>query len=262
MNSGEKYGKLTTVREIPERKSGHILWECVCDCGKTTIVARDRLLNGHTRSCGCLKRQESNLIHDMTGKRIGRLLVIRRQGTRRNNALWLCRCDCGNEKLIAGADLRSGKVFSCGCQKIEHTTKHGGYKERLYSIWSAMRDRCNNSSNKNYKNYGGRGISVCKEWSDYSFFREWALKNGYSDTANYGECSLDRIDVNGDYKPDNCRIISLREQQNNKQNTIKVTRNGITKSIAGWCDELGVSRSNAYYRRKIGLPEEEWFKPV
>ena len=95
---------------------------------------------------------------------------------------------------------------------------HGGINDRLYEVWGSMKKRCNNPNDKSYKNYGGRGIKVCKEWNEnYLSFKKWAYKNGYDENAPHGECTIDRINVNGNYEPNNCRWISNAEQQKNKR---------------------------------------------
>ena len=123
--------------------------------------------------------------------------------------------------------LNSGKTKSCGCLRddmiAEVNKKHGkagvGKKSRLYNVWVGMRQRCNDKNHTSYHNYGGRGISVCPEWDDFETFESWALVNGYDPDAEYGKCTLDRIDVNGNYEPGNCRWISMSEQNKNKQHS-------------------------------------------
>lgn len=150
---------------------------------------------------------------------------------------WRCKCDCGNERIVRPRDLIVGKVKSCGCKKAADTSKrrrvHGENKTRLHGIWVAMRYRCNN---KNDSKYGGRGISVCDEWNDYVVFREWALSHGYSE-----ELTIDRIDVNGNYCPDNCRWVSLADQAINRRNNRKFTINGETHALSEWCKIYNVS---------------------
>lgn len=261
MVSGEKFGRLTTIRELPERNYGHVMWECQCECGNITKVQRDRLLSGHTRSCGCGKTNPLSLKKgsDITGKRIGRLVVLEWVGSKRNSTLWRCKCDCGKIKDIPRSDLMSGRVFSCGCLKLENQTKHGCINDRLYKVWVSMRDRCNNPNNRYYANYGGRGVRVCKEWNDYLNFKHWAMNNGYDPDAEFQKCTIDRIDVNGNYEPDNCRIVDFEVQINNTTRTIRVEMDGTTKSLKQWCNYLGCNYDYAYHRKTAGKDVKEWF---
>ena len=154
---------------------------------------------------------------DLTNKKVGRLSVLNQHGAQGKQLTWLCRCDCGNTVVVRGDHLREGTTRSCGCLGKENREnganfKHGGRKTRLYSIWAGMRKRCTNKNCTAYGNYGGRGIKVCKEWKDFSVFRDWALKSGYLDSL-----SIDRINVDGNYEPANCRWATAKMQANNRR---------------------------------------------
>ena len=162
---------------------------------------------------------------DLTGQRFGRLTVIERAGKDYiGQAMWRCRCDCGNVTVVAGGNLRTGNTKSCGCYGHELTiggyrsrthggTCDGGKRTRLYRIWRAMKTRCYNLNAQNYKDYGGRGITICPEWlHDFVAFRDWALSHGYRD-----DLSIDRIDNDKGYSPDNCRWATAKEQRANQR---------------------------------------------
>lgn len=155
---------------------------------------------------------------DLTGQRFGRLTIIERAGgLSGKSAKWLCRCDCGNEKVTTRQKLIRGDVQSCGCLQREYMQNgnviHGGYKTRLYSIWHHMKYRCNNPNAPKYPLYGGRGITVCDEWiNSFPAFRDWALDNGYDDNL-----TLDRIDNNKGYNPNNCRWATSSDQNRNRR---------------------------------------------
>jgi hypothetical protein len=140
---------------------------------------------------------------ELTGKRFGKLLVVKLAYVKNYRSYWHCKCDCGNECIVNSHNL--GKhTNSCGCIKIERVrmmnAKHFGRKIRLYAIWRGIIARTKNGNNPAYINYGGRGISICDDWLDFTIFRDWALSNGYQD-----DLTIDRIDVNGNYEPSNCR---------------------------------------------------------
>ena len=170
--------------------------------------------------------------NELSGRRFGELTVIGRSGvTNDRHIVWSCICDCGALAYVSEKDLVSGHTQSCGCLQRARTSvahyKHGGRKahtntERLYSVWSEMRGRCHNPANKSYRYYGGRGIKVCSEWSKYSKFREWAVVAGYNPSAPYGKCTIDRINNEGNYEPNNCRWVDMATQNKNRRSPEEV----------------------------------------
>lgn len=195
-------------------------------------------------------------IIDLTGQRFGRLFVVAECGRSKDGQkMYRCVCDCGNVKEIRSGNLRSGKTLSCGCLGREKTIarnkankKHGMRHSRLYGIWMGMRQRCNWEKAINWHLYGGRGIKVCDDWnSSFNHFMEWAIANGYEE-----DLTLDRIDPDGNYCPENCRWATLGEQNNNKRTCVYVTIDGETKTVTEWCKLTGVNRMTAYNRIRRG----------
>lgn len=139
----------------------------------------------------------------------------------------------------------------------KHNSKYTGSYDKLHAIWAQMRYRCNNQNAKNYHNYGGRGITVCDEWNDYTMFKKWAISNGYNENVERGRCTIDRIDVNRNYCPENCRFIDIETQERNKRNNRYVTINNKTQSVAEWCEELDRNYNTVFTRIKRNWNETE-----
>lgn len=195
---------------------------------------------------------------DLTGQRFGRLVVLERNFTYKKAAYWICQCDCGTKKTIQSSHLRSGATKSCGCLHDESARKtkvktHGESNTRLYAEWISMKARCYNPRSERYDRYGGRGIMVCEEWKNsFQAFRDWALANGYRE-----DLTIDRIDVNGNYEPSNCRWITNQEQQNNRSNNLFITFNGKTQTVTQWAKETGISEWTIRARiKKLGWNAE------
>jgi hypothetical protein len=197
---------------------------------------------------------------DLTGRRFGRLLVVRlatpEERANRKDVYWLCKCDCGNEKIISGHSLKRGLILSCSCLQKEITSKrtktHGESRTKFYKLWNGIIDRCENPTSSSYHNYGAKGITVCTEWHKYENFKEWALANGYKEGL-----SIDRIDNNKGYYPENCRWVTFQEQQNNKKDNHYITYNNKTMSLGDWARELKCERATIYARLQRGWTEEE-----
>ena len=195
---------------------------------------------------------------DLTGQRFGRLVVIKRvENAKNKHPQWLCKCDCGNFKKVRGNSLRAGLIVSCGCyareQRLLGTTKHGFARTKLNYRYDGMISRCYNPKDKYYPNYGGRGIKVCDEWlNDSRKFYIWAIENGYDEDASYMKCTLDRIDVNGDYSPENCRFVDIKTQCNNRTSNHLITYNGETHNLVYWANKIGINRATLARRLKLG----------
>ena len=177
---------------------------------------------------------------DITGQRYGRLVAIKRiekpSHIKNHSAWWLFRCDCGAEVKTNSNNVRSGRIKSRGCWKRERLTTHGKTHTKLFGTWSKMRERCTNSNRQDYKNYGGRGISVCEEWiNDFQAFYDWAMSNGYADNL-----SIDRIDNNGNYEPLNCRWATAKEQANNRRSNVFLSFDGISFTLSQWSEKTGI----------------------
>jgi len=159
---------------------------------------------------------------DITDERFGKLVAVRRIGSKNGRPLWLCKCDCGNTTYAETRNLRYGSTTSCGCRHMNIlktvAIKHNHYGERLYWVWHSMKQRVSDPARREYKYYGARGITMCKEWMDsYEVFREWAYSHGYDENAAFSKCTIDRIDVNGNYEPDNCRWVGMDVQRRNQR---------------------------------------------
>ena len=182
------------------------------------------------------------MAYDLAKQRFGRLYVLNKskEDIQRKSSfiMWHCLCDCGNEVDVRSQDLRNGKTKSCGCLHKDIVSTHGLSRKRLYHIWIDMRSRCNNKKLKCYHNYGGRGIKVCEEWEDYQNFHNWAINNGYND-----KLTIDRINVDGNYEPNNCRWSTKIEQENNKRNNRFSYYNGKRMTISNFMRITGIHRN-------------------
>ena len=265
--TGMKFGKLTVVgRDKPFiLKSGRtaVMWKCKCECGNECSVSTSSLKSGNKKSCGCLHQL------DLTGMHFGRLTALEKSNSivspkGKKCTIWKCQCECGNIIYARTDLLRNGKTKSCGCLNSEiamrKSKSHGLSKTHLYNIWCGMVSRC---KNKEYSNYGGRGIKVCEEWTGnhgFENFYKWAIKAGYDETKSRAEQSIDRIDVDGDYCPENCRWASYVTQQNNRRNNKLIEYRGEIKTLAEWCRELEIGYSKTELRLSRGWSVKDAFE--
>lgn len=187
----------------------------------------------------------------MIGEKFNKLLVLEecKERSHDGHKRYKCICDCGNITYVDGRCLRSNRVKSCGCLKHEkYNLKHGKINTRLYRILKGIKERCYKPYNHSYPNYGGRGITICDEWfNDFKSFYDWSMSHGYKDNL-----TIDRIDVNGNYSPDNCRWVDMKTQNNNKRSNIYLTYNGKTQTIKQWAEELNINYAPLYYRYNLG----------
>ena len=195
---------------------------------------------------------------NIIGMKFGRLTVLKEIEKNKNLRTFECICECGGKKNVYKKYLKSGDVKSCGCLSKEHLKKiqlpkHGFSRHKLYIRFDGIKKRCYNKKDKDYKNYGGRGIKICDEWlNDYTKFHEWALNSGYKKGL-----TIDRINNNGNYEPNNCRWITNKEQQRNTRNNVFLTYNGETHCLSEWAEILGLTDSCIRGRSFRNLPIEK-----
>ncbi|MGV7002497.1 helix-turn-helix domain-containing protein [Priestia megaterium] len=256
--TGQVFNKLTVIEYMGlDATKKQAMWKCRCECGKEIIVRKRNLKVGHTKSCGCISKV-NKYREDLTGRVFGRLTVIEYGGFDQKHkvATWKCKCECGEEITTRKQNLLSGDTRSCGCLQRETVTatatKHGLHNHRLYKIWHGMRGRCNNPNAPHYERYGGRGIRVCEEWdkSFETFYKDMI------DTYKEG-LTIDRIDVNGNYEPGNCKWATMMEQGNNRRNNRVIEVFGETMTIAQAARKYNVKERTLRDRIKRGLVPEE-----
>lgn len=261
---GQVIGTLEVIKYAPGKG---LLTRCR-ECGKEVYHDASELSREKPIRCRCQKDKYSFDPEEWIGKKIGHLTVLSKE-----NNKFLCRCDCGRKVSVIPTNLANGTIKSCGNSQCPHhrslITTHGLSNDRLYRIWRGMKERCYNPKNQGWPTYGGRGIDICDEWIDDLFaFREWALSHGYADNL-----SIDRIDNDRGYSPDNCRWATAKEQANNQHPRYTFSKkpdytphkrkiiweiNGETKSGLDWCKQYGMSMPFVKYRiEKMGMSPYE-----
>lgn len=257
--TGRKFGGLSVIK-FHEIKNKKTYWLCRCDCGNIKPIRSDGLKSG-VGSCGCATIAAAQKYEDLSGNVFERLTVMTKHSERSSSGtlMWKCKCTCGKTVIISGNSLRSGHTKSCGCYHREKAKSqaaamgkknrtHGKTKSPEYYVWRGMLFRCNVASCSAYSNYGGRGIKVCERWNRFDNF--------YADMGDRPspQHEIDRIDVNKDYTPDNCRWVTVKEQQRNRRSNVMITYEGRTQCIAAWAEERGMTTMQLWRR----LRNKKW----
>ena len=275
--TGQKFGRLTVMYDTGQKHLHCRVWHCKCECGKEVDVPTNSLTTGGTRSCGCLFHKE------LAGRRFGRLVVLHKTDKRyESNVVWHCKCDCGNEVDVPSTRLLQGTTRSCGCLlsdtvKAIHTVWKSPEEKRLINgVFHSMKQRCYNPKDENYHRYGARGIYICDEWvNDPKQFVKWALENGYKLDS---DLSIDRIDNDGPYSPENCRWATVKEQSNNRSTNRMINIDGTSRTLSEWAALANIDpddlwgESDAYVmkrlasfiteRRKETIPRDVLYDPT
>lgn len=264
-NPGEKFGRLTFIENAGRWGRRRYFGKFACDCGSEFITRVEFARSGHTKSCGCARLGNGKPNHPAAGDRFGRLTFVSADGNDgRGNYFGRFTCDCGRRSRIRIGVVRSGRTKSCGCLAKEVSAtlhrKHGeGHGENVtpeYSVWSGMKARCLCSSGSGWLQYGARGIKVCDRWLSFEAF---LADMGRKPTPSH---SIDRIDVDGDYEPGNCRWATPREQSHNRRNSKYVELNGDRLPLAIACERTGVPYSRALQRLGNGYSDAAALDPA
>lgn len=216
--TGQTFGLLNVIG-INVYVIKRVEWECVCECGMRCKVTTNKLKSGRKKSCGCLKRKGHRFIN-LIGMKFNLLTVTSLHSRGNKIVIWNCLCDCGNTHLVRASNLKNGAVKSCGCLGKHSNRRHGLSNTALATTLVNMKGRCYRKSTKCYPNYGGRGIKICDEWlSDSNNFFQWAFANGYKEGL-----TIERVDCDKNYCPENCTWIPQYEQARNRRVSIGVEK--------------------------------------
>lgn len=272
--SGKRFGRLLALRPVEADAGGKARFLCRCDCGTEVVVDSGNLREScdHNRSCGCVRREvlaKASAAYapfrrvNLVGRRFGRLVVTAiAQPDARGRTSFVCRCDCGTDKVVASNALSTGTTRSCGCLGVEsrrnRATTHGMTETAEHRCWAKMKSRCLNRSDRGFGNYGGRGIRVCDRW--VNSFEAFYADMGPRPTPDH---SLERVDVNGHYEPGNTVWTTRRAQSRNRRNNRMVTVDGVTRTLTEWCELVGLAYDTVRRRLDDGMsPDVALSKPV
>lgn len=200
---------------------------------------------------------------DIKGEKFGKLTAIRFDHIGKDHHYcWLFKCDCGGEIIARKSAVMGGQIKAC--KKCGYATqrKHGKKGTRIYAVWQSMKQRCFNKNHKSYKQYGGRGITVCNAWLEFEQFNDWAMANGYDENAEFMQCTLDRINVNGNYEPDNCRWTNSKVQSENTRTSRKIEYKNEIHCLSEWARILKIGRDKLKYKINKGFTIDEIVKEL
>ena len=260
---GRTFGQLLVV-EAGRHTGKRLFWNCRCTCGGTKEAQTSHLKGGTVTSCGCLRgKPRENLL----GQVFGQLTVVEAAEPVNGTTYWWCVCACGVHKQIGAGELKQGKTVSCGCQRGHargaqlrtHGEGYGTNKTVEYGVWGKMHGRCEHPGNPNYKDYGGRGITVCTRWSGPQGYTNFLEDMGRRPSAAH---SIERKDNNAGYSPENCIWATKLVQMANKRDNRRLTFNGETLHLAEWARRVGLKRTTLRARLDAGWALEDALRPL
>lgn len=248
---GQRFGCFEVLSEIKKFGRSFSVVRCV-HCNRVSSKPNSLLRSSKLANCVC---QKKTILPE--GARYGKLTVLENLPPEKGLAMAAVRCDCGKVFKTPSSFVKSGRITSCKCAKRTQNgeTYINGKTTHLYGIYLSMKHRCNKASDKHFRYYGGRGISVCKEWNaSFGAFLTWARANGYADGL-----SIERIDNDGNYCPENCKWVPRSEQSKNRRNVIRISYHGETRILSEWIRLLNIDKSRYYKLKKRGVPTETIF---
>lgn len=273
--NGKKFGRLKVIEPAGRDSQSRYRWRCVCDCGVEKVVNGQDLSSEKTKSCGCLRNERiaklsKSKLQNLVGKKFGRLTVLKNIGKNKHGEYqWKCLCECGNKTTVIGSNLKyGGKTKSCGCLIRESATKllttHGLSSHPLHGIYCGIRGRCFLKTNTSYKRYGARGISICKRWLDFQIFYDDNIEAYTKHVEKHGHknTTIDRINNDGDYTPENCRWATWKEQGRNQRTNRLITYKGETKPLSEWAEQIGINDTGLSTRLKKWSLEDAMTRPI